>query len=126
MIIICNAEYYEVDGDVGTIYSYDPHQMVRVNGNEAVYAQVLQEKVKGRRFRNPRDGTDVVVGLSKDVQELIGLQYEAWDNLEKAYEAANRNYNQIYHEVTAWRKKFDELENASVWRRILWVFKGLF
>jgi len=42
--------------------------------------EVTQEMVHGTRFRNS-NGLDVCIGMTKQVQDLIGLPFEAFSNM---------------------------------------------
>lgn len=62
-------------------HGVDPDKMV-----------LTEELVRGRRFVIPTTRESIIIGCSKQVQDLIGIQYEAWENHEKAFERMRSDY----------------------------------
>ena len=122
MRLIQSVKYIEVNRDPYEIASATPPgYQVQVNTGEGPRFEdvcVLTELIHGRRFVDPLSGTEVVLGVAKEVQELIGLQYDAYETLEK--------------EVQTWvacssrlRAEVNRLKAAGFWSRIKWVFTGI-
>lgn len=84
MIVIKNIEFLEVDRDFWEIHHYErDHILVRENGAEAMApVEVIRELIQGYRFMRP-DGTEIYVGMSRQVADVIGIQYESWDNMQR-------------------------------------------
>lgn len=125
MLVITNIEYIEVEKDIHEIYNgWRPHELVAVGGNTtavAMKAEVVVELLKGRRFRRPSDGTEVVIGATVAVQKTLGLMYEAWGTMaEELHDAQSAN---TYHRNQL-RGKVNELENrtGTFWKRLKHLF----
>jgi len=122
MILIKGIEYIEVDRDPYQILSESlPYQAVMVsNGTECRPESVecLTEFVSGRRFVRPSDGTDVVIGMSKDVSRLIGIQFEAYENIEK-------ELKQWINRTSELSGKVNKAEKAGFFQRLKWLFNGI-
>ena len=86
MILIDKIEFINIDADQIELAHYKepdyPFLVGTEHGEDIKTASVIRELVKGRRFRRS-DGTDVVIGHSKDTGDILGLSYEAFDNLEE-------------------------------------------
>ncbi len=69
--------------------------------------EITTEMVRGRRFVNIR-GEEVCIGMSKQVQQAIGLPFEVYDVME--------------NNITFFRKRNQNLEskNFSLLKRIEW------
>ena len=121
MIVIKNVEFYETQKDPIEIVSqsgpYEAIEVLSERGNCIVPVSEVREWIYGRRFQRPSDGVDVVLGLSKQAQDVLGLQYKAWENMSAElchYHCANHAY----------QKKIENAQKATVWTRIKWVFSG--
>jgi len=113
MIIIKKIEIIETDRDqVALLPMESPNTLVFPCGN-----QEPVEIIRGRRFRRPSDGTDIIVGVSKQAERIIGIMYESWDNLQKSYD-------NISKEMRRYRKKVEESKKANFMQRLKWLFKG--
>lgn len=77
----------------------------------------IEEVVRGRIFRRPRDNKDIVIGMSKKAQYLIGIQYEAWENMEKRIEEKRKEIIKLETII----KKSTE---ASIFTRLKWLIFG--
>lgn len=78
--------------------------------------EISREQIQGRSFRN-RYNEDVVIGLSKEVQEALGLPMEAFDSMSQTI-SDQRN--------TIWdlKSKLVNVNQMTLWQRIKFVFKG--
>lgn len=117
MLLISKIEFLDVDVDVHTIFEVKPWEPLPLKGGEMVEAKVAQELVRGRRFRRPNDGMDIVIGCSKQAQDVIGLQYEAWESLEN-----DRDY--WHTQCVASRLKIESIKQAGFWKRLKWLLRG--
>lgn len=127
MIVIKNIEYYEVDRDEWRIHVMtEPHRAMPVNDGAAyVETDVLDELIRGNRFRRPSDGIDVCIGMSKEHQKLIGIQYEAWEGMSDNLYRASRDASKYKLELGRKKVFIGSLESAGLWQRIKWVFTGI-
>jgi hypothetical protein len=121
MILIESIKYFEVDRDPYTLIAQEPFGCVPLmtdEGAEYKPMDALTEFVSGRRFCRPSDGTDIVIGMSKDVRDLIGIQYEAYENLEKELSDWINSNGRL-------AEKINKAENAGFWQRLKWLFSGI-
>lgn len=121
MILIESVKYYEVEHDPITIpWTKSPYVGVPVMTNEGediVSAAVLTELCRGRRFVRA-DGTEITIAMSQDVQELLGMPLDLWDDMQADLDVAT--INSEYSE-----KKIDRIEGADFWTRLKWLFTGV-
>jgi len=121
MHLIKSVEVVAVDGRMASVaklveneitfefapYSNDPQEVL----------QIEQELVEGTRFRNPATGEDIVVGMTEEVQKLIGLPMEAFANMTASAEKTR-------WELTDLRDTVKQFEHMG-WRdRLRFLFTG--
>ena len=119
MICIKSIEVIEVErDDVEIAYQMwpDDHYFLP-DATEPVAAKFITETVRGRRFRNI-DGKEVCIGMTKQVQDAVGLPFEAFENMEK--EISN-----LYEEVGNLRLAISMLRGTGFWGRLKWLFGGV-
>ena len=87
MIVIEHIKYFKVDRDIAEIMQMRPFEAISVitdAGKDYMSSEDLQKEIiRGRRFVRPYDGTDVIIGTSKQVADLINIQWEAWEEMEQ-------------------------------------------
>ncbi len=119
-IIITDVKFMEVDRDPWELVSRCPPYQQRIvwgdSGEETVNTDTIRELIHGRRFRRS-DGTMLLIGCSKQAQEVIGIQYEAWENSEKMLEDYRRCWNNTERKMIAIRE-------MSFWQRLRFAFTG--
>ena len=123
MILISRIEIIDTgDQDPYKIISmHMPDSTVPImtqDGPDAVKCSHIIELVKGRRFVRPSDGLDVMIGCSRQAQDLIGIQYDAWKSQERLSEGYRNRIDDLITTLVKFRK-------ASLWTRIKWVFSGI-
>ena len=115
MILVESIKYFETEKDPHEIYHtqgpYSGIEVITAKGEEIVATNVLIELCHGRRFRRPSDNADVVIGWSEDVQRVLGMPFEAWENEEEFR-------NQL-------EKEINRFKNASFLTRLKWLFTGV-
>lgn len=109
MILITRIEYREVEARGGA------HEIRRLS--EHVGEEMAREIVRGRRFCRP-DGTEVLIVLSEQAADVLGLQYEAWRELEQRAEAHYRRACTLDWELR-------KIKKAGFWTRLKWVLTGV-
>lgn len=119
MILIKNIETIEIDRDPVEILKYNnPFQPVPVNGNTAMEPiEVIKEFVHGRLFCRPSDGKEINLGMTKQAQDVIGIQFEAWEYLENLLSEC-RNYANMKNQ------QIEKIKSATFWKRLKWLFYG--
>ncbi len=131
MILIKRIECVQVDGDMVSIMSHSPlsmpHFPVRNELGEEAFVdtrELHQELVRGRLFRRP-DGTEVVIGMSEQCQDLIGLQYEAWDNTLNNVDRLMAREQALVKKNNQISQRLADIHTAPWWRRLRWLFAGI-
>lgn len=111
MKLVKSVEIIEVDEEIKPVFHFDP---VMVGDEQALMNQQIHEEiVRGRRFRNAK-GYDVVIGITKEVQDTIGLPFEAFDTMERLVNDSLKMNESL-------RKR---VNTASFWQRIKYLFSG--
>lgn len=82
-------------------------------GKSAMTFQAYKEHVRGREFVNRR-GERVCIGMTKKVGDILGLEYEYWERMD-------RNLGELRDRLS-WLD--DYLQTASLWTRLKWLFCG--
>jgi len=133
MIVITNIEYFEADRDEVNYFLNDnnpyDHPMFFPTKGTPVDRQFLEKEfIRGRRFRRPSDGTDIVVGLTVKCQGVLGLTYEAWENLSSEIDGLSKHNNALTRqnellksEMYGYKSRVDEMADMSFWRRLKWA-----
>ena len=140
MIAIRSIDYVKVDGTPENIYKFcyqealteTPMEVETANGTSMMRPTEVLEIIRGRKFMNPATGEHIVIGLSKQAQKLLGLNYEAWDNLQKDLKWYQTKHNKLINEareLQALQEASDKLvgsyQSAPWYQRLLWVFVGI-
>lgn len=107
---------------------------------EEEVAKIHSETVRGQRFVNA-NGEEVIIGMSKDVQELIGLPFECFNmnahneienlkkDLKQSDEYAVRQAKQLANQLffrEQFEKRIEDVCSLGIWGRIKFVFTGEF
>ena len=122
MIIIKSISYIETPRDTEEVCLREPPEtkipVYTERGAELCEVREIRTLIRGRRFVRPSDGQDIVIGCYPDVERLLGMQYDAWENMEYDLRAANKQANSIHF-------LYNNLKKATLWSRIKWVFTGV-
>lgn len=122
MIIIKNIDFIETDRDpyeiLSTTIPYQPIHVVSNDGPETIDHTILRELIRGRRFRRPSDRKDMIIGVSEQAQDIIGIQYEAWDRLDEECQKWSDRCSYLTNENKA-------IKETGLWNRIKFVFTGI-
>jgi len=118
---------------------YDPWQMVNYNspafdlkkvrsvdGKATMDTKEYIELIKGHRFRRPCDGIDVVIGLPREQQKILGLMYDSFEILEKSMHQVNVDFWRASKALKEMTKKYNEfvdhvLNKTNWWQRIKYL-----
>ena len=131
MIVITKIETIEVPLSYAEIRAMewdDRAEAVGPYGSMTMDRNEITELVEGRRFVRPSDGLDVVIGMGADVQDLLGIQYEAWEAMERSL-----SYKRVLEVklrrseglVNAAEKILVGHATASFGQRLKWLFTGV-
>jgi len=140
MIVITDIKYYNTNLDPVVITSSDSmfdNKSFFLGlddlGEEVKSQTIKTELIYGTRFRRASDGEYIVVGASKDVQEVLGLMYESWQNMENDLTRLNIDVSLLNDNV--WKKRnkiaeqkefIDLILNGTLWQRIKYLFTKCF
>ena len=109
-------------------YLYDspvPCDFVPVDGGKnAMPIEVYRELIRGRIFIN-RNKQKVCIGMTKEVGEILGLEYQAWQNMENSLAETISGKFRMGHDLTMVIHQLDEIKRASWWVRLKWLFTGV-
>lgn len=125
MILVKSIEVIEVESnDFHTIQYCNPDTMIRVNkGRDMLPASVLLELVRGQRFVRG-DGTEIVIGMAQPVQDILGLQFEAWENLQNDWSIADNSRVIAGRLAKGYQLELEELSSAGFFERLKMLFTG--
>ncbi len=123
MIVIKDVDTIEVDENTFIQYmiKYTGSDIIPCKNSEGGIVgediKYVSEAIRGRIFRRPRDNKDIVIGMSRKAQYLIGIQYEEWENMEKRIEEKRKEIIKLETII----KKSTE---ASILTRLKWLIFG--
>lgn len=88
MIIITKVETIETDKDFHTVIkmAHDYSKKYIPFGKENIECEFVREHIHGRRFVDTRRGIDIIMGITGEAGEKLGLMYECWENMENEKE----------------------------------------
>lgn len=72
--------------------------------------EIYEELVCGRRFTNAR-GETVAIGMRKQVQQAIGLPFEAFENM-------NKTTSRINQQMKKQRKELEKIKSLGFLKRL--------
>ena len=114
MIIITDITFVEVKGEE----FFFKHTYTTNNHGEPVdIVDVYEEYLQGLQFTRP-DGKKIVVGFTKQAEEILGLSYAVYDHLSKELTKAQDRYQLAVESLEICNKELMELKNMTLWQRI--------
>lgn len=124
MLVIKRVEFFETDRDpLDVLYHSNPNLPVYgVNGT--IEFELFRELIRGREFVRPSDGKRLVVGCSKEAQEVLGMMYEAWEEMQDRIESLEADKRHLTHFLGRVSQKLEEIRNETFWQRVKRVFRG--
>jgi hypothetical protein len=120
MIVIRSIDAVEIDDNLHVTHldTCVPCDVVGDPGSvDWIEHSVYREYIEGRWFVRP-DGKRLLIGNSKQASEIIGLQFEAWQNMEKSLDDCRKARRELEAEL----KPLRAVAQAGFWTRIKWVF----
>ena len=131
MILITDIKYLNLDRDVAELWKYDPRTTLGAVDQAGDIKSITQEAaiefVRGRHFVRCTDNKreDFYIGMDLDTQNLLGLQFEVWDNMVDQIEKAERECGEYMAEKSELARKISVYNTASRWQKIKFAFKGV-
>lgn len=80
-------------------------------------AEVRAETIRGHRFRSP-NGKTVVIGNAADPADLLGIQFEAFENQKMELMHCLGRVNEMKGQLST-------LRGAGFWTRLRYLFLGV-
>lgn len=119
MIVITNIETINVpDKEWHELIHYEknPNEYIPINNyTDSVEASYIYERIHGRRFCRHSDGLDVVIGMSKQASDVIGIQLDAWKNQEELIQS-------LRDELHYTKLEIDRRKNMSFINKVKFLF----
>lgn len=124
MLVIKRIEFFETDRDpLDVLYCSSPN--VPVDGvNGTIDFELFRELIRGREFVRPSDGKRLVVGCSKEAQEVLGMMYDAWAEMEDRIESLEADKRHLTNFVSVATNALEEIRDETFWQRVKRVFRG--
>lgn len=122
MIVVTKVDIVEVDEDPTTFYHYDPPKIQATTiGEYPEEVLVEQELIHGKRFVN-RQKQKVVIGLSKQVQEALGIPLEVISILESRIEYIEKTNKILRNSIAEERKVTTHYVTMPFFQRLKFLF----
>lgn len=134
MIVITNIDTIEVDREYYELDPYRHQKMPVLLNDQKTYMDTsyVVEQIRGRKFRRPDSGAEIIIGASKQAQDIIGIQIEAWEAMEierdHFYSLAiqrKKENNDMFIQWTGSLKSLGNIFNAPFLTRLKWLFTGV-
>lgn len=131
MIVITNIETIDVPGNIyNHVYGYHPDEYIGVSNKlNPVKAELIKEYITGQRFIRGSDGSEIIIGMSKQASEVIGIPLSAWKNQEdyiNRLTADKENFRVKYeislNELHYTKLELDRRKNMSIINKIKFLF----
>lgn len=122
MIVVKRVEVETFDNDSIIVHHFpDPEPPVSAIGNGPIEPlNVRQELIEGKEFRNA-EGECVVVGMSDEAQKVLGIPFQALENLNYRLETTQRDLERYRKYHAEYKEK---VRHAIFWERLKYLFTG--
>lgn len=120
MILIEDINVKVVPEDIVQIYREKQAAQPHFDDTLDKEIETTIELIRGKHFINNREQV-VCIGMSKQVQDAIGLPFEAFDSLQETLEISNKNYSD---KVTELSKLQNSINDAPFLSRLKYLFTG--
>ncbi len=116
MVCVKSIELVEVDRNRIEFGSFPPLDVRSHTGGilPVKDIDITREMIKGRVFRNSL-GRKVCIGMRKEVQDALGLPFEAFDGLRDQVEQKNLIVNDLLEQINV-------IKNMGFWGRFRCLF----
>jgi hypothetical protein len=124
MILITKVETVVVDRDIVKMSVDQGYDYVPLSG-PLIPIKRFNELIRGKRFINRKRNIDVVIGVTGEVGELLGIQFEAFESLERTCEELQDRIICKTIEAIGYKDKLSAIENSGFFKRLKWLFCGV-
>lgn len=126
MLAIKSIEVVEIDRDRLVIQERKSINNVRVydTGKKPHMMDVASalEIIEGRRFVNA-NGKEFCVGMSKQVQDAIGIPFEAFEDMSNTVGENCIEITKLYAETVTLKRELKQHKEAGFWKRLKYLLK---
>ncbi len=124
MRCVVEIKVIDVDYDMVRIAHHPQSDFAEiVDSNPPEYTKVKQEVIEGRRFVNIR-GQEFCVGMSKQVQEAIGLPFEVYQTQREEIVQLRDSLSIESSQQKTILKQLIAYQRMSFWARVKFLFRG--
>ncbi len=129
MIIVKSIEIITVDRDHWELLSLtEPYQAVEVftpdkNKPSHICSNTFRELIIGRRFVKP-NGEELLIGCSKQAEEIMGIHYDSWDGMLNQLEESRAAFHTIKELQLKTEKHLMKIRSLGFFERLVAVFRG--
>ena len=123
MICITEIKVIDVEKDFIEICQREYMSPIkRISGSDPVeHVEVTREMIRGRTFINER-GERLCIGMSKQVQDSIGLPFRAFENMSQRIEMDAITISQLRGRSAMYQKRIDTFKMAGIIKRLKYLF----
>ena len=131
MILIKNIEILSIDENTIDVYECDPEQLKaksyikydrksRANQDQFIGIESVKfkrETIIGQRFKNSY-GTDVVIGMSEQVQKALGLPFDYFEKMQDTITCLEYDKRNLKYNIEKLEKNLTEYKTMTFWKRL--------
>ena len=124
MLCITKIEVVNVPEDKLDLYYFDSPfaNVLPIEGTDPIeYTEVKVEHIKGRVFINNRH-EEICIGMSKQVQDLIGLPFYVYEKMSRENESLLSNYNYVNKLYKKVDTELDKYKKLTFFKRLKFLF----
>ncbi len=126
MLAIKSIKIVQIDGDRLEFAQQQNIADVRVFdvNNKPCKMDVSEayEAIKGKRFFNAQ-GKEFCIGMSKQVQDAIGLPFEVFDGMRQQRKINIEKITRLYVETVDLKDQLNQHNKAGFWKRLKYLLK---
>ena len=131
MLLVTGIEYKTVPKDVWEIQEMGcSPDFIKYPEVQKKMKKVETEIVSGRRYTNA-DRKEICLGISKDVQEILGIPFDDFENMQETNDRLNFNCGRVEYENSklqienqGYDSVIEEIKAWNFWQRLKFLFKG--
>jgi len=119
MLLVKSIEVIEVNADICDLFHKQQPSDTALPQVGTVH--ITKEMVSGKQFTNAQ-GQTICIGMSKQVQDAIGLPFEVLDNLNKALFDDNEAILARDTKIQRQKDRINFYVNMSFWKKLKYLF----
>jgi len=85
--------------------------------------EVTQEMIRGREFINA-DGERICIGMSKKVQDVLGLPFKTFESMNKELMDKRAAVSLLKEKTMVFQNEVKDFRTAGIFRRLKYLFTG--